>query len=249
MHRLLPWRPRDSRHSATAAALPVGAYLEQVDVFKRLTPDELDQIGKSFAMWECPRGTLFFTPDDPTERLFILKRGLVEVYRLTPSGKRLVTRRIEPVTLFGEMGLLGQTMHDCFAAALEDSLVCVGTRDDILRLSRQYPDVALRMLEVVGERLKALEERLELVALNPVRVRLASFLLANADPGTGLLGGYTHEEIGEFIGALRQTVTEALSAMQAQRVVEVRHRSIRIRDRAMLERLVIGDDAVTGTGF
>ncbi len=199
-------------------------------------------MGTIFAMRQCARGTVFFTPDDSTERLFVLKSGQVVLYRLTPSGKRLITRRIGPGMIFGEMGLLGQTMQGCFAESQEDSLVCSATRDDVRSLLQQRPEVALRMLEAMGSRLKLLEERLEQAAFSPVKVRLAELLLANADPGSHVVQGYTQEEIGDLIGALRQTVTENLGALQAHGLVEVKHRSVRITDRKGLQRLALTED-------
>ena len=216
-------------------------YLQKVDIFKDLAREEIEVLFNGVTMRECATGTVFFTPDDPSERLFVLKEGQVDLYRLTPGGKRLVTGRIRPGTIFGEMGLLGQSMHGCFAEAAEDSLVCVATREDVLRLFQQRPEVALRLLENVGNRLRLLEQRLEQAAFSPVKVRLANFLLANADTSTGMAAGYTHAEIGDTIGALRQTVTETLSEMQGRGLVEVGHKRIRVTDRKGLEDIAIDE--------
>ncbi|MBI4202664.1 MAG: Crp/Fnr family transcriptional regulator [Chloroflexi bacterium] len=210
-------------------------YLQKVDVFKDLTKEEIETLFHGVMLRECQPGTMFFSPDDASERLFILKEGQVDIYRLTPSGKRLVTRRIGPGTIFGEIGLLGQTMQGCFAEASSSSLVCIATKEDLVGLLRQRPDVALRMLEAIGARLKLLEERLEQAAFSSVKARLASFLLANAGQQNGTLEGYTHAEIGDTIGALRQTVTETLSELQRQGLVEVGHKLVRIMSRSGLE--------------
>jgi CRP/FNR family transcriptional regulator len=112
----------------------VAEYLQRVDIFRDLSREEIEALFHGVMLRDCSTGTVFFTPEDSSERLFILKEGQVELYRLTVDGKRLVTRRIGPGTIFGEMGLLGQTLHGCFAEATENSLVCVATRDHILRV-------------------------------------------------------------------------------------------------------------------
>lgn len=215
--------------------MPVAEYLQQVQVFQDLTREEIEALFKGVMVRECKRGTVFFTPEDPSERLFILKEGQVDLYRLTGNGKRLVMRRIGPGTVFGEMGILGQSMQGCFAEAVEPSLVCVATREDVLKLLKQRPDVTMRLLEAIGNRLQLIEERLEQATFSPVRVRLALFLLAHADPSTGLVAGYTHAEIGDIIGALRQTVTETLRELERQGLVEVGHKRVRVLDRGTLE--------------
>lgn len=237
MRKVLPWRKRGAEGASKGPATPVTEYLQRVDILKGLTRDEIEALFHGVMLRECAQGTVFFTPDDPSERLFILKEGQVELYRLTPDGKRLVTRRIGPGKVFGEMGLLGQTMEGCFAEATEPSLVCTATRDHVMALLRERPDVTLRLLETITVHLRLVEERLQQVVFSPVRVRLATFLLANMDPSSGVLAGYTHADIGDAIGALRQTVTESLNQMQEQGLVEIGHKQIRMKDPRRLKAL------------
>ena len=241
MQKLLRWGKKPGRGNKGDSALPVTTYLKRVDVFGDLTHEEVEQLGKSFAMRECIRGTVFFTPEDSSERLFILKTGQVELYRITRSGQRLVLRRIGPHTIFGEMGLLGQTMQGCFAEALEESLVCSATREDVAHFFREHPDVGLRMLEAVGNRLQTLEARLEQTAYSPVKVRLANFLLTNVDAATSTLAGFSHAEIGDTIGALRQTITQALNEMEAEGTVVVGYKQIQVLDRQRLQTAAGGE--------
>lgn len=217
-------------------------YIQKVGIFRDLSHLEIEALFKGATMRQCMARTVFFTPDDSSEHLFFLKTGSVEIYRLTAGGKRIITQRIEPGTVFGEMGLLGQTLQGCFAEATQDSLVCVAMREDVVHVLKQRPDVALRLLKTVGDRLKLLEERLEQVAFSPVKVRLVRFLLAHLDGATMLVSGYTHSDIGDTIGALRQTVTEILNQMEAAGLVEVGHKHIRVRKLEELEAVAAYDE-------
>jgi CRP/FNR family cyclic AMP-dependent transcriptional regulator len=185
-----------------------------------------------------PAGTTLFSPEDSGERLYILRQGLVDLFRVTSSGKRLVTRQILPGSIFGIMGLLGQSTQGNFAEAAEDSTICVVTQDDVLETLKQHPDVTLNLLEIVGKRLRLIEERLVETAYSPVRVRLAHFLLTNADSASGTLSNLTHEEIGDAIGAVRQTVTETLGLLRKQGLVQTKLKQIRIINRHGLEEIV-----------
>jgi CRP/FNR family cyclic AMP-dependent transcriptional regulator len=241
--KTFPWRSGKSGTKNKGRLVAKVDYLQRVDVFKDLTQEEIKRFGQELSMQACASGTVFFAPDDSTERLFILKEGCVELYRLTASGKKLVTRRLGPGSIFGEMGLMGQTMHGEFAEAAGDALVCAANREDVLRILREHPDVAVRFLEVIGSRVKVLEERLEHAVFSPVPVRLASFILANADPAGGLVSGLTHAEIGDTIGALRQTVTETLSKWRDEGLIEVSYKRIQIKDWENLKEIVRKDEA------
>lgn len=245
MQKIFPWRTKGPASGAKGGPVPVAEYLQKVDIFKDLSREEVEVLFKGVMLRECTPGTVFFAPDDSSERLFILKEGQVDIYRLTAGGKRLVTRRVGPGTIFGEMGLLGQTLQGCFAEATVDTLVCVATRDDLLRLFQERPDVMLRLLETIGKRLRVMEERLEHAVFSPVKVRLANFVLANMESSTGVVAGYTHAEIGDTIGALRQTVTETLSEMQNRGLVEVGHKQIRVTNRQGLEEIGLGEETAS----
>lgn len=222
----------------------VAEHLQRVDVFKGLSREEIAPLFKGMISRDCPPGTVLFGPEESGERLFVLKTGCVDIYRLTPSGKRLIVRRLSPRTIFGEMGLLGQSLQGCFAEAAEQSLVCIATREHLVEVLRRHPEVALRILEVVGNHLRELEERLELTAYSPVQARLASFLLTNMDTSSGIVPGYTHEDIGDIIGAMRPTVTETLRLLSQQGLVEVKRKQICVTNRGKLEEIALCKDAL-----
>ena len=149
--------------------------LYDADIFKGIEPAELGIIFDDMEMQTYPAGTILFMPEDSSERLYILRECQVDLYLLTSGGKRLVTRRILPGSVFGMMGLLGHTMQGDFAETTEDSTVCMITREDVLALLRRQPDVVLHILEILGNRLHLLEERLMEAAYSPVIMRLAHF--------------------------------------------------------------------------
>jgi CRP/FNR family cyclic AMP-dependent transcriptional regulator len=190
-----------------------------------------------------PAGSIVFIPEDPScERLYILLLGRVDLYRLTTSGKRLVTRQILPGSVFGVRGLLGRIMQKNFAEAVEDSIISIITQEQVLALLKRRPELTLRILEMVCSRLYLLEERLVETVYNPVSVRLAYFLLTNANSVSGVLTNITHEEIGNTIGSARQTVTETLSLMRKQGLVMTKPKQIQIINRHGLQEIIQGID-------
>ncbi len=212
--------------------------LYETVLFKGLDAEELASFFKGIEAREYEAGSVIFSPGESPKRLYVLKSGRIERYRLTLKGQRLVTGQILPGGVFGVMGLLGQTMQGNFAEACEDSLVYELTRDNVMALLKRKPELALRVLENVGNRVAVLEERLVDAFYSPAPVRLARFLLNNADPVSGILADVTHEQIGNAIGAVRQTVTEAVSYMRERGLVSTGARQIRIIDRPGLERII-----------
>ena len=145
--------------------------------------------------------------------------------------------------MFGEMALTAQRLREAYAEATEPSDICILKSEDLERLVRMNPDVGLRMLRVLSERLRACEGRLEDIGLKDVPARLAGLVLQLAESegvmtpeGPMIPTHYTHRRLATMIGTSRESVTRAFTRLQETGAVELRRRHIHVRDMAALER-------------
>jgi CRP/FNR family transcriptional regulator, cyclic AMP receptor protein len=229
-----PVKPDDKTLTTTPPAEKM-RYLSELTVFQDLTPREMEELNRVTTMSTVPKGRVFYRPEEPGEVLFILKEGRVQLYRISPEGKKLVISTLGPHTLFGEMALLGTKMHNTFAEAIEDSLIVVMSRADLERLILNKPQVALRILEVTGKRLTDAEGRLQNMAFKGIPARLASLLLSLADEQQGdTIVGLTHQDLAESVGTYRETATQVLNDLKADGMIEIGRKRIAILDRARL---------------
>jgi CRP/FNR family cyclic AMP-dependent transcriptional regulator len=105
-------------------------------------------------MTTCAPGRVFYSPDETGEVLFLLKKGRVNLYRLSPDGKKLILAELGSGAIFGEMSFIGQGMHNTFAESVTDCTICVMSREDIKRIIQENPPIALRFLEAMAQRLQ-----------------------------------------------------------------------------------------------
>jgi CRP-like cAMP-binding protein len=213
-------------------------YLQMVDIFQDLTEEEIEEIDRATTITTARRGKILYMPEDTSEVLFLLKKGRVQLYRISPDGKKLVIATLGPGTVFGEMALIGQGMHNTFAEAIEDCVLYVMSRSDVERMLVSRPKVALRIFEALGRRLKEAEARQEEVAFKGIPARLASLLLQLVDADT--VTGYTHQDLGEQIGTYRETTTQTLNAFKSEGLIDIGRKRITILDREGLERIAEG---------
>ena len=206
-------------------------YLSELAVFQDLSPREMEELNRIITMSTVQRGRVFYRPEEPGEVMFILKEGRVQLYRISPEGKKLVITTLGPHTLFGEMALLGTKMHNTFAEAVEDCLICVMSRTDLERLILNKPQVALRILEITGKRLREAEERLENMAFKGIPARLASLLLRLAEEQDSTeITGLTHQDLAESVGTYRETATQVLNDLKSQGLIDIGRKRITILD-------------------
>jgi len=213
-------------------------YLADVDLFRDLTERDVADLDHVTTITSMPRGRVFYQPDDISEVLFLIRQGRVQLYRISPEGKKLVIATLGSGAVFGEMALLGQQMHNTFAEALEDCQIVVMSRTDLERLILAKPIVGLRMLEITGRRLSEAEERLDDMAFKGIPARLASLLLRlAADRGVDVITGLTHQDLAETIGTYRETATQVLNDMKAEGLIQIGRKRIDILDPARLQAL------------
>lgn len=214
-------------------------YLSSIQIFRDLTPEDLALMDRQTTMSICQSGKIFYMPEDSSEVLFLLKKGRVQLYRIARNGKKLVVATLGPGAIFGEMSLVGQGMHNTFAEAVNECLLCVMSRSDVERLVREKPEVAFRFVEAMGNRLTQLEARLEDIAFKSIPSRLVILLLQleKEQGGAGVVKGFTHQDFGEMLGTYRETVTQTLNDLKADGLLEISRKQVILLNKPALQEI------------
>ncbi|MBT2366112.1 Crp/Fnr family transcriptional regulator [Streptomyces sp. ISL-10] len=219
-----PWAP--GRREETHHMIDAGPDAErtwclaEVDIFCDLSEQEMEAIAAAAPMKTYTAGEMLYSPTQPCEVLFILKKGRVRIFRVSADGRALTTAIITPGTIFGEMVLLGQRMYDNYAEALDDAVVCVMSRADVHRFLLSDARISARITAILGRRLADLEQRLSDSVFKSVAQRIATTLttLTTAQPQPGPLRpgarhpqiALTHEQLAALAGTSRETCTKVL---------------------------------------
>ena len=217
------------------------ALLREVDLFAGLSLGQLKEISRTLPMSACNTGELVTTPNDTDERLYIVKRGRVRLYRLTPDGKQLTLDILDKGRVVGRMSWLGQELNQVYAEAIEDAVICSFTPGELRRLIERFPSIGLNIIRYLAERLAVSEREREVMAFRSVEQRLATRLLELAERfGRDIEGGVaiderlTQQELADMIGTSRETLATTVSSLRERGVLEMENQRVVIRD---LERL------------
>ena len=218
--------------------------LSLVDIFEPLSEQEIEQLNGQLSDVHLEPNEIFYTPQDRSERLFVLWKGRVRIYRTTDGGREFTLATVEAGTVFGEMALTAQQLQEAYAQAMEPSELSVMRREDLERLMLEKPEVGLQITHLLSERLRRYETRLEDITLKGVTARLASLLVlllesegvVTGDHSLKIPTHYTHQHLGTMVGANREAVTRAFGHLQDRGLVELRRRFIYVPDAEALRR-------------
>jgi CRP/FNR family transcriptional regulator, cyclic AMP receptor protein len=190
------------------------------------------------------QGDVLYSPQDGTQRLFILKKGRVQVYEVDRGGEEITLSVVEGGNVFGEMSLTGQSLEGLYVRALTPSTLVSLKSEELEELIMKKPEVGLRLVRELAQRLHASESRYADMVGKDVPARLATLLLSLVD-SEGLVTNesyriptrYTHEQLGSMIGCKRVAVSRAFSRLKEIGAVELKERHILVKDIKILEGL------------
>jgi CRP-like cAMP-binding protein len=212
--------------------------LRELELFSGLSDADIAAIGHATTMTHCRPGQVILSPDDPPDRIHIIKKGKVRVYRVTPDGKQLTLDIYEKATILGDMRLLGQDrVAEAYAETIDAAVICTITPDELRRLVERHPIIGVNIITFLSRRLQEAERELEAMAYQRVGQRLARKLLdlgqrfgVETVRGTLIQARLTQQELAEMIGTTRETLAHTLSDFRRRDLLDTAHHQVVIRD-------------------
>ncbi len=224
-------------------------YFAQVPMFAALSDETLKRLERIAEQRQYRRRQVVHFADQAGDFIYLLCNGRVKVSRVSEQGREVTLYLIEGNQVFGETGLIAENQpYELMAETLEDSLVAVFRRNDIITALTETPLAAAQMLRLVSERRSQAETAVADLVFLDVPKRLAKLLLKLNDQhgtktsrtGTLIKAKFTHQELANMIGSTRETTTLILNDFKRQGSIDFTGRKIVVRSRTELEDILRG---------
>ncbi len=216
-------------------------HLKHCDLFQQLTPEEFTRLESRSRFRTYPARSPIYLPEEKADSIFLVAEGLVKVSNLSPDGKESILAFIEPGEIFGELALLDIKKRDEFVEAVNRSTVVMIPADEFQRIISIRADVSLAITKLVGMRRQRIERRLKNLLFQSTRDRLIHLLLdleeqfgQDTPEGVRLRIKLSHQDLGNLIGATRETVTSLLGQLRVEGSIEYKRCKIILKNVAKL---------------
>jgi len=220
----------------------VASALKAVALFAPLTDNELEFLAARSTLKTYSSGQLLFSEGDACAGLYVVASGRVRIFKTSANGREHVLAIEGPGSSIAELPVFDGGNYPASAAALDPSELVFVSRKDFRAMCLEHPEVALKVLQVVGARLRRLVGIIEELSFTTVRHRLISWLLRQAKNegrpsarGVAFSLGASHQELAAQIGTVRELVSRNLARLQAQGFIEINGREVVILDPEGLE--------------
>jgi CRP-like cAMP-binding protein len=216
--------------------------LSKVPIFSGLAASEMEFLAPRVVPRNYTAGQLVFNEGDPCSGLYVVASGHVRIFKTSSGGREQVLSIDGPGSSVAELPVFDGGNYPASVAAVDDATLLFVSKHDFQELCLSHPQVSLKVLRVVGARLRRLVGIIEELSFTTVRHRLAAFLLRLARrEGTKTADGITvtlpenNQEIAAQIGTVRELVSRNLSRLQAEGCIQIDGRSLLIRDLTAIE--------------
>ena len=220
----------------------LSATLSKVPVFSGLSESELSFPAQRAVQRQYGPGETVFMEGQACAGLYVVQSGHVRIFKTSVNGREQVLNIDGPGSSIAELPVFDGGSYPASVAAVDDAVLLFVSKQDFQSLCLTHPQVALKVLRVVGARLRRLVGIIEELSFATVRHRLAAFLLRSAQregrqtpAGTEILLPASNQELASQIGTVRELVSRNLSRLQAAGLIQVDGRTVLILNLKALE--------------
>ena len=216
--------------------------LAKVPIFSGLTESELGFLAARTVSRHYSAGEIIFSEGLPCSGLYVVESGNVRIFKSSPNGREQVLSIDGPGSSIAEIPVFDGGTYPASGAAVDDVTLLFMSKQDFQSLCIAHPQVPLKVLRVVGARLRRLVGIIEELSFTTVRHRLASYLLRLAQKsgkqtavGVAVSLPITNQELAAQIGTVRELVSRNLSRLQAEGMLKIDGRNVLICNLKALE--------------
>jgi CRP/FNR family transcriptional regulator len=207
-----------------------------------LTEGELGFLVPKAVPRHYSKGQTVFSEGEPCSGLYVVESGHVRIFKSSADGREQVLSIDGPGSSIAELPVFDGGNYPASVTAIDDATLLFVSKQDFQALCLAYPQVALKVLRVVGSRLRRLVGIIEELSFTTVRHRLASYLLRVAQKeGKRSVAGVeftlpvSNQELASQIGTVRELVSRNLSRLQSEGMLKIDGRTVTIFDLNALE--------------
>ncbi|HEY7391958.1 MAG TPA: Crp/Fnr family transcriptional regulator [Bryobacteraceae bacterium] len=215
----------------------VADVLRKASLFSALSAAELEALAKRTSMRALDAGETLFSEGESCSGFYVVSSGRIRIFKTSPGGREQVLALEGPGSSVAELPVFDGGPYPASVAAMEPSQLVFISREQFRSFCLEHPAVALKVLEVVGARLRRLVGIIEELSFTTVRQRLISWILRHSrTEGATFTLGSSQQALAAEIGTVRELVSRNLARLQAQGFLAINGRELTILDEAGLER-------------
>ena len=205
-----------------------GLCTKEISIFSSLDSSELTEIIEKMNHKRVNKNDVIFLEGEKAQTLYFLNVGKIKIYKYTKDGKEQILHILSEGDFFGELNLLKESKYRFNAKAIEESKICTLSKENFKEILLYKPEIAIKILEIMGERLSDVESLAQNLATNDIDARIAFLLKELSDKyGKNNEGNLvinlhlTREDMANYVGITRETISRKLKKFEEEGIIKI----------------------------
>lgn len=213
---------------------PRAVLISKVPLFAGLDESELESLASHAIERRFEPEENLLWEGDSAHGLHLLVEGSVKIFKTSPAGREMMLDLVNAPSSVAELPLFDGGPYPASVRAVKGATTLFINKANFYLACRQNPDLTLKILAVVGRRLRTLVMVVESITFGSVTKRLAKLLLDLTEEHAGGGVTLTHQELASRLGTVREVVSRNIARFRVQGFLKVEGREILVVDPAGL---------------
>jgi len=217
--------------------MPASEFLAYVPIFSEIPMETVEKIEKIGTRKNFKKNDVILMEDEVGTALFVIVSGKVKVARTSTDGREVILSILSDSDFFGEMAILDGQTRSATVVAIEDTELFLIQRNDFINLLKEYPEIAISLLQELTKRLRAADAKIKALSLKDAEGKVATVLLQLADDVGKIKHGKVEieklplqQDLANMAGTSRETISRTIHSFAKKGLVELDGNKLRITD-------------------
>jgi CRP-like cAMP-binding protein len=212
-------------------------FLAYVPIFSEIPMEIIEKIEKIGTRKNYLKNDVILMENEVGTALFVIVTGKVKVARTSGDGREVILTILSESDFFGEMAILDGQTRSATVVAIEDSELFLIQRNDFINLLKEFPEVAISLLQELTKRLRSADAKIKALSLKDAEGKVATVLLQLADDVGKIKQGKVEieklplqQDLANMAGTSRETISRTIHSFAKKGLVELDGNKLRITD-------------------
>lgn len=202
---------------------------KKIPIFTMMDSCELVDVLEKIVHKEFKKNEIIFSEGGKAKTLYFVNEGKIKLYKYTKDGKEQILHILSEGDFFGELNLLKESEYGFSAEAIENCKICTLSNDKFKEILLNKPEISIKILEIMGERLAKIENLVQSLATNDIDTRIAYLLLdlskrygeEDLKHNISINLPISRENMANYIGVTRETISRKLKRFEEEGLIKI----------------------------
>jgi CRP/FNR family transcriptional regulator len=218
--------------------------LTDIPLFAELSVEELRKITAISSLVNYKEGEFVFHEGEAFPGIYIVLKGLVKIFKISPQGKEYILHLLRKPNLFGDVPLFTGGKCPASVQIMEDSTLLFIPKNEFLQLLKDNPELSFKIMAGFAKRLESITVKAEDLSLKEVVNRLADYIVKGIEsnhnsnlPEPFFKIPLSNPTLAAYLGTIPETISRAIKKLKDSRIIRVHGRTIFVQDFENLKKL------------